>query len=45
MKSKTFLCAIAALSLLAVLQTSCGTAKGFGRDLQTVGRGIEKVAR
>jgi predicted small secreted protein len=45
MTTQAALVALATLVLVSLLNTACGTAKGFGRDLQTVGRGIEKVAR
>jgi predicted small secreted protein len=47
MKTKLIQTALtfAALALFTLLGTSCGTARGFGRDLGTVGHGIERVAR
>jgi len=36
---------LALVALVALTLTSCSTAQGFGRDLQFVGRGLEKVAR
>ena len=32
-------------SALAVALTGCGTVRGFGNDVETVGNGIEKSAR
>lgn len=46
MKTTLALIAFAAVCVATVLvTTSCGTAAGFGRDMQNLGRGIENVAR
>lgn len=37
--------AVSFLGLFTVFSTSCGTARGFGRDLGHVGDGIQRVAR
>jgi predicted small secreted protein len=39
------LLAVAILALTSVINTGCGTARGFGHDLGNVGHGIERVAR
>lgn len=36
--------AILALIAASLAQTACNTTKGVGRDVQTVGRGVERVA-
>jgi len=45
MKAVVTLLAVAALALATVLTTSCSTAAGLGRDLQTLGQGLERAAR
>jgi len=44
MKTALSLLLLAAWVLISVATSSCSTAQGFGRDLQFVGRGLEKVA-
>jgi predicted small secreted protein len=36
---------ILASALAVIFSTSCGTVRGFGRDVETVGGGIEQSAR
>lgn len=36
---------ILASALAVVFSTSCGTVRGFGRDVETVGENIEHSAR
>lgn len=45
MKALVLLLAIAALATTSLLTTSCSTAEGFGRDLQTFGSMLENAAR
>ncbi|HQZ27550.1 MAG TPA: hypothetical protein PK648_05330 [Verrucomicrobiales bacterium] len=35
----------AILVIFALFSTSCGTARGFGKDLGNLGDGIQRVAR
>jgi len=42
-KSFTILLLVSAVA--AVFSSGCGTIRGFGRDVETVGDGIERSAR
>lgn len=41
---KATLLSLIALGLIALATSSCSTAQGFGEDLQTLGRGIQRAA-
>jgi predicted small secreted protein len=43
--SKNLAIIVLAAVSAAILTSSCGTVRGFGRDVGTVGRGIQKSAR
>lgn len=43
LKSIATAAAIAVLLLAALAQTACNTTKGVGRDVEAVGRGVERA--
>lgn len=44
MRNITIIIALVTLATTCILQTSCATASGFGRDLQSMGRELERAA-
>lgn len=44
MKIATICAMIAAAAILTVMTGGCNTVQGFGEDLQSLGRGMEKSA-
>jgi len=44
-KQQRIVMIIIASALLALFSTSCGTVRGFGRDVEHTGEGIQKSTR